>query len=422
MARILFLSHRLPFPPDKGDKIHSHHVLRHLAQRHQVALGTFIDDPQDEAHIAQARALCAQVHVARLPPWRGRMRALSGLLRSRAVTLSHFGDAGLAAWVEDIRRRGEVDLVFVYSAAMAPYAVDFRVPVWIDFADVDSAKWDRFARRASGPMAWLYAREARLLLAHERAAAARAQRCFFVTEREAALFRSLAPEVASRIAVLPNGVDQDFFRLDPARPSPYAAEEQAIVFTGKMDYWPNVDAVRWFATQVLPGLRQRWPRLRLHVVGRHPSAAVRALQGPAVSVTGAVADVRPFLQHASVAVAPMRLVNGVQNKVLEAMAMQRAVVTAPECAEAIGAIPGVDLLVARDAAEYAQAIERLLQEPAFGVRLGAAARECMRRRHDWTQCLQVLDSEWQAAEARRAASVGAAGPVPQAHPAVEALS
>lgn len=391
MARILFLSHRLPYPPDKGDKIHSYHVLRHLARRHEVFLGTFVDDAADLQYLDTVRLLCPRMHVARLTQWRGAARAAAGMLRGAAVTTSFFNDPGLRTWVDRLRRSGEVDLVFVYSAAMVAYAASFDVPVWIDFTDVDSAKWSRFAQTSNGATAWLYAREARCLQRLERTAAAGAQKVFFVSEREAALFRAFAPESADRVGLLTNGVDHEFFKLDAGRPNPFAAAELPIVFTGKMDYRPNVDAVVWFATDVLPRLRMHRPQVRLHVVGRQPNAAVKALQGDAVAVTGAVPDVRPYLQHAALAVAPMRLANGMQNKVLEAMAMQRAVVTAPECAQAIGARSGIDLLTAANANEYVRAVERLLDHPLEAARMGAAARACMRERHDWERCLSVLD-------------------------------
>jgi sugar transferase (PEP-CTERM/EpsH1 system associated) len=188
-----------------------------------------------------------------------------------------------------------------------------------------------------------------------------------------------------------NGVDAAHFAPQPGATSPYAAAELPIVFTGTMDYRPNVDAVTWFASEVLPLLRRRLPTLCLSIVGRHPSAAVRALEGEGVRVTGAVDDVRPWLQHAAVAVVPMRLARGVQNKLLEAMAMGRPVVTVRDCAEVVGAEPGRHLDVAADAPGFAAAVLALLQDPERARRLGEAARRHVLDHLDWSAGLAPLD-------------------------------
>ena len=190
-----------------------------------------------------------------------------------------------------------------------------------------------------------------------------------------------------------NGVDAEYFQPDAARPSPFPDGEQALVFTGAMDYWPNVDAVCWFVSEVLPLLHQRWPGLRLHIVGRNPTPAVQALASATVCVTGTVPDVRPFLQHAAVVVAPLRLARGVQNKVLEAMAMARPVVAAATCVEAIEAQPGREILAAGDAAEHAERIAALLTDQPRATAVGQAGRACVLTRYSWPARLAGLDHE-----------------------------
>lgn len=391
MARILFLVHRLPYPPNKGDKVRSYHLLRHLAARHEVLLGTFVDDPDDEAHVPTVRALCTELHAARLHPRRARVASLAGLWREQPLTLAYYRDASLDAWVQRLRARRAVDAVVVFSSSMAQYAQGFHVPVLVDFVDVDSAKWTDYAAAHAWPMSWLYRREGRQLLAYERAVAARADGSFFVTEKEAGLFLGLAPECAGRVEALGNGVDAEFFAPDPARASPFGATELPLVFTGAMDYWPNVDAVCWFVKEMLPPLRQRFPALRLHIVGRSPTPAVYALAGDAVTVTGTVPDVRPYLEHATVVVAPLRLARGIQNKVLEAMAMGRPVVAASTCAEAIDAEPGMHLAAATVSADYVQEISALLQNPARAAAIGRAARERVLAVYGWDARLAGLD-------------------------------
>lgn len=391
MANLLYLVHRLPFPPNKGDKVRSYHLLKHLATRHRVFVGTFIDDPDDEVHVDALRALCSGLYVTRLRAVRARIRSMVGLLDGEALTLRYYREAALQRWVRETVRCERIDAVVVFSSSMAQYAQGLGLPLLVDFVDVDSAKWTEYAARHRWPMSWVYRREGRQLLAYERAIAARSARSFFVTEKEAALFRSLAPESAGTCEVLCNGVDAEYFAPDASRPSPYGPTELPVVFTGAMDYWPNVDAVRWFATEMLPRLRAEWPALRLHIVGRSPARAVRALAGDAVNVTGTVPDVRPYLQHAAVVVAPLRLARGIQNKILEAMAMARPVVAARECAEAITARRGIELIDAADADAFVHEVDALLRAPARAAAIGAAARCRVQQDYGWEARLGAVD-------------------------------
>lgn len=392
MADILYLPHRMPYPPDKGDKVRSYHLLRHLARRHRVHLGTFVDDPADAQHLPALRALCADVCAVPLQPRRARLASLRGIATGEALTLPYYRSAALARWVRAKVR--DVDAALVFSSCMAQYSAALpRERVVLDLVDVDSAKWAAYAPRHRWPLSWLYRREARRLLAWERRAAAAARHTFLATEAEAELFRGLAPEVASRIGAMNNGVDADFFAPADDRASPFATGETALVFTGAMDYWPNVDAVSWFAAEVLPALRQRHPSLRLHIVGRSPAPAVQALAGEAVAVTGTVPDVRPYLQHAAIVVAPLRLARGIQNKVLEAMAMARPVVAAEACVGALTAESGRDVIAADGAEGYVRAVDGLLRDPQRAAVIGAAGRMCVLADYDWPAHLRRLDAE-----------------------------
>jgi sugar transferase (PEP-CTERM/EpsH1 system associated) len=398
MAKLLYLVHRMPYPPNKGDKVRSYHLLKHLTARHRVFLGTFVDDPDDEVHVDKLRSMCAGVHVAVLHPRRARLDSLAGLLHGEALTLRYYRDAGLQRWVEQTVQRERIDAVVVFSSSMAQYADKLGLPMLVDFVDVDSAKWTQYADQHRWPMSWLYRREGQQLLAYERAIASRSERAFFVTEKETALFRSLAPECTDQVEAVSNGVDADYFAPDPTRVSPFAAGELPIVFTGAMDYWPNIDAVTWFAQDMLPRLRKQWPAVRFHIVGRSPSAALRALAGDAVAVSGTVPDVRPYLQHAAVVVAPLRLARGIQNKILEAMAMGRPVVATSECAEAIGATAGTELQWAADADAFVREIDALLRSPARAVAIGHAGRQRVLRDYSWSAHLSAFEQHLGAAQ------------------------
>jgi sugar transferase (PEP-CTERM/EpsH1 system associated) len=403
-VRLLFLAHRLPYPPNKGDKVRSYHLLKHLAAQHEVHLGTFIDDPEDEVHLPAVRKLCASVHVSRIHPGRARLRSLCGLARREPLSLTYYRDRSLTHWVDESMQQRRFDAVLAFSSSMVPFALPLPIPMLVDFVDVDSAKWTQYGAEHPWPLSWLYRREGRLLLAFERRIAGLAQASFFVTEKEVALFESLAPECAGLASAIGNGVDADYFAPDPMVASPFGSGEIPIVFTGAMDYWPNVDAAIWFTEAMLPGLRARWPAIRFHVVGRSPTAAVQALRSAGVNVTGTVPDVRPYLQHAAAVVAPLRLARGVQNKILEAMAMARPVVAAASCVESIDATPGVELLASSEPDEYTAAVSGLIAEPHRAQAMGHAARTRVVGDYSWSARLRALDSRLSDAAVARVRS------------------
>ena len=396
LPNILYLVHRLPYPPNKGDKVRSYHLLRHLQQTHRVFLGTFIDDPEDEQHLPALRALCPDLHIVHLHPRAAKVRSLAGLAHGEPLTLAYYRCASLQAWVRRTAAQHPLQASVVFSSAMAPYAQTLapQVPMLVDFVDVDSAKWSQYATNHRWPLSWLYRREGRTLLAFERAVAAQAQRSFFVTEQEVALFLRSAPECAPTVQALCNGVDADFFAPEVARANPFPDGILPLVFTGAMDYWPNIDGVTWFANEVLPLLLARWPRLHFYIVGRNPPPPVRALAGAAVTVTGTVADVRPYLQHAAAVVAPLRVARGIQNKMLEAMAMARPVITVPDCAAAIGADTdgSQGVLRADTPAAFEQALHTLLDAPDHAAVLGAAARQHVLQHFSWAAHLGGINA------------------------------
>lgn len=395
MANILYLVHRLPFPPNKGDKVRSFHLLKHLAAHHRVFLGTFIDDPEDEAYVDQLPPFCAGMHIARLSPRLAKLHSLRGLLTNEALTLPYYRDRGLQNWVERTLHEQQIDAAVIFSSAMAQYVPleisENKFRTLVDFVDVDSAKWTQYAPNHRWPFSWLYRREGERLLDFERQVALQASHSFFVTENEVALFCRSAPECAERVEAMGNGVDADFFSPSHELPSPYAAGDIPMVFTGAMDYWPNIDAVSWFAEEILPTLLERHPALRFYIVGRSPTPAVQALAGEHVVVTGTVPDVRPYLRHASLGVAPLRLARGIQNKVLEAMAMELAVVASQECAGPIDAEPGRDFLTAGTVQQYVESIESLLADPKLAAKMGASARIRVLARYSWDAHLSVID-------------------------------
>jgi len=391
MSDILFLAHRIPYPPDKGDKIRAWHVLQHLASQHRVHLGTFIDTPEDICHVQKLKTICASVFWRPLSPHLATLRSFRCLLSGASLTQGYYRDSRFRAEVDRVITRHRPNLIYIFSSAMVPYVITERhrtARLIVDMVDVDSEKWRQYAKTTSGPWHFVYAREGRLLLKLERQAALTADAVTFVTPAEVDLFTSLVPEVAARVHCVGNGVDVDYFQPTTEFASPLG-DRPAIVFTGVMDYRPNVEAMTWFVRQVMPLLRGGARAPCLWIVGSNPSRSVRALAGPDVRVTGRVPDIRPYLRHAGVVVAPLRIARGIQNKVLEAMAMGATVVVTPEIRKTLGANQEDGLLTAATQAEFAEAIIRSLDGNFTSV--GVQARSRIVGEYRWEKRLAALD-------------------------------
>ncbi|MDT8363565.1 MAG: TIGR03087 family PEP-CTERM/XrtA system glycosyltransferase [Nitrosomonas sp.] len=393
MQALLYLTHRIPYPPNKGDKIRSFHLLQHLSQRYRVFLGTFVDDEQDWQYVDKVRSYCEDACIVGINPLVARVRSVFALLGNDPLTLSYYRHAKLQRWVTQIMGQQAVSASIVFSAAMAQY-VDHNQQGHriIDFVDVDSDKWRQYALSKSWPLSWIYRREANCLLDYERRMACKFDNVTFVSEKEAELFRQLAPECAQKTTFFNNGVDTDFFSPGQEYPNPYPADAKVLVFTGAMDYWANIDAVDWFARHIFPSIRAQKPDTWFYIVGAKPSKAVQLLANlPGVRVTGMVADVRPYLQHAVAAVAPLRIARGIQNKVLEAMAMQKPVIASSQAIEGIDAVPGDELLVADNEIEFANQVLSVLENEK-GAILGHAARNRIMADYTWQNSLSRVDT------------------------------
>ncbi|HEX9946610.1 MAG TPA: TIGR03087 family PEP-CTERM/XrtA system glycosyltransferase [Allosphingosinicella sp.] len=381
MAEILFLAHRIPFPPDRGDKIRTFHELRHLAGLGRVHLACLADDEADAANLAGLREALGPALGEAHVEVRRTTRVVAGaraLLEGKPASLTLFDSLALRGFVERMLASGRISTIFAFSGQMAQFVPeDVQARFVMDFGDVDSAKFESYGAEG-GAMAPVHRREGRMLAAFERSVAARADVSLFVSDAEADLFRRRSGLAAADIRALQNGVDLDYY--DPAARFPALAERgPLIVFTGQMDYAPNIDAVRWFAGEVMPML----PKARFAIVGRKPPEAVRRLAGPRTIVTGSVPDVRSWLAAADVVAAPLRIARGIQNKVLEAMAMARPVVASPAAFEGIEAEPGRHLLVADGAEAQAEAIAGLLEDRERAEAMGQGARRRMEQVYRW---------------------------------------
>jgi sugar transferase (PEP-CTERM/EpsH1 system associated) len=410
MQDLLYLVHRIPYPPNKGDKIRSYHMLTFLSRRYRVHLGCFIDDASDKQHVAHLESICASCCFIEQRSLLARLGSVRALATGQPMSLPYYRSAALQRWVTSLLAGGQVRQALAFSGPMAQYLHPLPQQVQlhrvIDFVDVDSEKWDQYAATKRWPLAQLYRREARHLLAYEREMTRQFDGVTFVSKAEADLFLQRAkPEPSDRhkIAFFYNGVDVDFFSPRRPYPNPYPGAEatSVLVFTGAMDYWPNIEAVQWFALRVLPALRLRFPALEFHIVGARPTSVVLKLtQLPGIKVSGTVSDIRPYLAHATLAVAPLRIARGIQNKVLEAMAMEKTIVATPQALEGISARPGAEIVVAADEAGFVAALTGLLESKSDD-RIGVAARQRVLRDYCWDRNLARLGSMLNAGSALR---------------------
>lgn len=392
---LLFLAHCVPYPPDKGDRVRAYHQILALAPHFRITLAAFTRSEADAEAAEHLRRWCSQIILApahrKIALARGAMSFAAG----HSVTEGYFHSRRMKRVLREQAHFDPFDVAVGYSSGVLEtlLAVPARARV-MDLVDVDSAKWAAYARGAKRPMRWVYAREGRCVQQLERRAVVHCDAVAVVTDDEAGLISG-----GDKVHVVGNGVDFEHFQ--PA--SSAASAEPQLVFTGSMDYRPNVEGVCWFAHNVWPALHEQNPELSFQIVGRNPAAAVRQLGAmPGVTVTGAVPDIRPYLAEATVAIAPLKIGRGVQNKVLEAMAMGRAVVASPEALVGLDVAEGTDILSAATPAQWRRRIQQLLADPDQRAVLERNARACVQYRYSWSARLHPL-----VALCRRMAAYGA---------------
>jgi sugar transferase (PEP-CTERM/EpsH1 system associated) len=384
---VLYVVHRVPYPPDKGDRIRAFHILRHLSRQADVHLACLADEPVPDSVRSALERHCAQLAVVRLGRWSRWVRAVGSLAVGGSISEGAFWAPQMVRvvrrWAKEIRFRAS--LASASSVAGYLRVPDLAgVPAVVDLVDVDSQKWFDYAADARWLRSSVYCLEGLRLRRHERTLAGWARAVTLVSEHEAALLRQFVGD--AEVHAVANGVDQEYFR-----PHDCPEGENGCVFVGALDYHPNVDAACWFAREVWPAVHERHPRARLQLVGRKPAPKVRRVgELPGVEVVGPVPDVRPYVAGAAVAVAPLRIARGVQNKVLEAMAMARPVVASPQALAGLGDRPDLPALRATSTSEWVGSLCDLLDDPPRRRRLGLAGRKYVERHHDWERCLEAF--------------------------------
>jgi len=385
MDPILYLVHRFPFPPDKGDRIRAYHILQYLAKQGPVHLATLADEHVSEKNHAHLANACGKLAV--IPLYRSRfLRMLWFWATGRTASEGAFESPAmriiLRTWCQTHRYRA----CLVSASSLVPYLLmpELRgIPAVVDMVDVDSQKWFDYAARRGPPRSWLYRLEGRRLRTLEQKLPAWVQAVTLVSQVEANLYCQFTR--TGNVLVVPNGISLEYFQPSPG------ISESGCVFVGALDYYPNVDGICWFCREVWPEIRRRKSDAQLSIVGRRPTPAVwRLARLPGVEVVGQVSDVRPYYERAAVVVAPLRIARGIQNKVLEALAMGKALVATPATLAGVSAQPGVHLLQATSSHEWVDAVVGLLQHSSRRSMFRDAGRKYVEENHRWDHCLKPL--------------------------------
>lgn len=493
--RILYLAHRIPYPPNKGDKIRSFNEIKYLSKQHEIHLACLADDPKDLKYTEDLAKYCKTVTVVPMNPKLARLKSMFSLLSNMPLSVPYFYSSKLQRTIDHLLSTNDYDVIFCFSSPMAEYVFKSKFLVssrWkldtnhpqesriqqpattnehpatstkqlatrnpqpetrnpqpatrnqqpvssnqkpgtrliMDFVDVDSDKWGQYAKYTRFPMSWIYRLESRRLAVYERKVAEAFDHSIFVTQAEVEVFRSKNPHIHN-VTAITNGVDLDYFSpnygpsLVSGNQNPATGIQQLVtrnpelgthnpqlatrnsqppstlhppppnhvlLFTGAMDYYANIDGVVWFAKEIFPLIKGEIPEIEFYIVGSNPTEEVKALSNnDGIKVTGYVSDTREYLKKGTVAVVPLRIARGIQNKVLEAMAMGLPVVTTSQALEGICAEAQRDVVVEDEPGAFSRAVLKVLTTPSLQVELGTHARKCIERNYSWGKNLSKLD-------------------------------
>lgn len=397
--KILYLSHRIPYPPNKGDKIRSFNEIKYLSDFHEIDLACLADNPDDLKYENDLKAYCKNVCVVRLSPLRAKVKSLIALALNKPLSVGYFYSRYLQKTINQWISENDYDAVICFSSPMAEYL--FSSPFWegrhrnpvliMDFCDVDSDKWRQYAEQTKFPMSAVYQIENKKLLEYEKKVNQAFDHSFFSSPREAELFCKLCSN-AKNVTFIPNGVDHEYFSPESSAKE-INSKGIMLMFAGAMDYYANIDGVTWFCEEIFPTIRTRYPETQFCIVGSNPKPEVQNLaKHDEIIVTGFVEDIRGYYQNADICVIPLRIARGVQNKVLEAMSTGKPVITSSAAIQGISATPGEHLLVADTSENFIKSLTTLLENERLRKSFGKRAREFVISYYDWETNMWRLDA------------------------------
>jgi sugar transferase (PEP-CTERM/EpsH1 system associated) len=413
---ILYIAHRIPYPPNKGDKIRSFNEIKHLSSSHKVDLVCLADNIDDLKFKSDLEKYCRRVFVQHFKISQAKLRGFINLIRGKAISVGYFYMKKIQQVIDQWLSDTVYDAIICFSSPMAEYVL--RLPeirdqrsevrgqkpvtrnpqLIMDFCDVDSDKWLQYSQRSKFPLNLIYRIENKRLLKYEKKINKSFDNSVFVSQQEADLFYRLFPE-AENVSVIENGVDHEYFSPESRTLNP---DPRTLIFTGAMDYYANIDGVKWFCEKIFPIVKDRYPKVQFYIVGSNPNPEIQKLgSNKCINVTGFVEDIRPYYNNADVCVIPLRIARGIQNKVLEAMSMGKAVVTTSTAVQSIKAISGVHLLLEDNFDKFAEAVSMLLENHTLRNYLGTNARQFVKSNYNWQGNMKKFDELMGQAEAGR---------------------
>jgi len=401
--RFLFIAHRIPYPPNKGDKIRSFHELKFIATLGEVYLAALVDDPADFQYEKELRTICHDVLLAPVNPKIKRLLSIFGLLSRTPMSVKYFYEKRLQLAIDKLLAEKQFDGIFCFSSTSAEYIfrsshdlfdkTKVKTKLVMDFCDVDSYKWSDYSLLQKWPFSFLFKQESSLLKKYEHRIERSFDHSILISSRELALYEKVHPGINS-IVEMGNGVDLEFFKPQCLEAQQKKSSENfEIIFTGAMDYYVNIEGVLWFVDEIWPLIKKQCPQAVFTIVGSKPAPEIMRLKGKDdIDVTGFVDDIRLYYARAAVCVAPLRIARGIQNKILEALAMAKAVVCTPNAFEGINAAPGQDLLVHDSAEQFASAVAGLLKDLPARKKLEENSRKCVEKFYHWDANLSLLEN------------------------------
>jgi sugar transferase (PEP-CTERM/EpsH1 system associated) len=402
--KILYIAHRIPYPPNKGDKIRSFNEIKHLSSSHKVDLVCLADNINDLKFKSDLKKYCRRVFVQHFKISQAKLRGSINLIKGKAISVGYFYMKKIQQVIDQWLSDTVYDAIICFSSPMAEYL--FRSPflshcfskfpqpatrnpqLIMDFCDVDSDKWLQYSQRSKFPLNLIYRIENKKLLEYEKKINESFDNSVFVSQQETDLFYRLFPE-AENVSVIENGVDHKYFSPESRTLNP---DPRTLIFTGAMDYYANVDGVKWFCEKIFPIIRDRYSKVQFYIVGNNPKPEIQKLghNNKSINITGFVEDIRPYYNNADICVIPLRIARGIQNKVLEAMSMGKAVVTTSTAVQSIKATSGVHLLVEDNSDKFAEAVSMLLENHTLRNYLGTKARQFVKSNYNWQKNMKNL--------------------------------
>jgi len=403
--KILYIAHRIPYPPNKGDKIRTFNEIKYLSASHEIHLACLADNPDDMKYEINLRKYCEKIKIIPLNTKLAKIKSLLALFGKAPLTISYFYSRSLQKTINNWLSQTQYEAVLCFSSPMAEYlfqspvlnpSLNSNIPVLImDFCDIDSEKWEQYAGRTRFPLNIIYKIEKKRLFQYEKQINNIFHHSVVVSQREKDLFQDLYPN-AKNITAIPNGVDHEYFSPTACFNNLKSERENhdpIIVFTGAMDYYANIEGVTWFCHDILPGIKKEFPRTKCYIVGSNPALKVKDMENiEGVKVTGFVDDIRPYYQLADVCVVPLRIAAGIQNKVLEAMSMEKSVVTTAKALEGIPAVIDEHILIEDNPQNFSSTVIKLLKNSEQRKTLGTNARKFVKYEFNWKTNMKMLGS------------------------------